>query len=110
VHDRGVTFRFRDPDAQEISVHLEGAKQPRTCCTVDASAWTAVGKANLILDSSVAEAKAKPMIIVMPLGYGAPEIVQRSSGAQSQRQIYLDTSVQVRSAQPQRDNKRPNGG
>lgn len=44
----------------------------------DASAWTAVGKANLILDFLIAEGKAKPMIIVMPLGYGAPEIVQRT--------------------------------
>jgi enterochelin esterase family protein len=44
----------------------------------DASAWTAVGRANLILDSLIAEAKAKPMIIVMPLGYGAPEIVRRT--------------------------------
>jgi enterochelin esterase family protein len=45
----------------------------------DASAWTAVGRANLILDSLIAEAKAKPMIIVMPLGYGAPEIVRRTA-------------------------------
>jgi enterochelin esterase-like enzyme len=44
----------------------------------DASAWTEVGKANLIFDSLLAEAKAKPMIIVMPLGYGAPEIVRRT--------------------------------
>ncbi|HEX4749999.1 MAG TPA: alpha/beta hydrolase-fold protein [Bryobacteraceae bacterium] len=44
----------------------------------DASAWTAVGRANLILDSLIADAKAKPMVIVMPLGYGAPEIVERS--------------------------------
>jgi enterochelin esterase-like enzyme len=43
-----------------------------------ASAWTQVGKANLILDTLIAEGKAKPMIIVMPLGYGAPEIVQRN--------------------------------
>ena len=41
----------------------------------DASGWTAVGKANLILDSLIAEGKAKPMIVVMTLGYGAPEIV-----------------------------------
>jgi enterochelin esterase family protein len=46
----------------------------------DASGWTAVGKANLILDSLIDEGKAKPMIIVMPLGYGAPQIVQRSRG------------------------------
>ncbi len=44
----------------------------------DASAWTTVGRANLILDSLIADGKAKPMIIVMPLGYGAPEIVQRT--------------------------------
>jgi enterochelin esterase-like enzyme len=44
----------------------------------DASAWTTVGKANLILDSLIADGKAKPMIVVMPLGYGAPEIVQRT--------------------------------
>jgi enterochelin esterase-like enzyme len=41
----------------------------------DASGWTAVGRANVILDNLIAQGKAKPMIIVMPLGYGAPEIV-----------------------------------
>src|SRR5229473_3020209 len=41
----------------------------------DASAWTAVGRANVILDNLIAQGKAKPMLIVMPLGYGAPEIV-----------------------------------
>lgn len=44
----------------------------------DASGWTAVGKANLILDSLIATGRIKPMIVVMPLGYGAPEIVQRT--------------------------------
>ncbi len=44
----------------------------------DASAWTAVGKANLILDHMIAEGKAKPMLVVMPLGYGAPEILTRN--------------------------------
>lgn len=43
-----------------------------------ANGWTAVGKANLILDSLLAENKIEPMIVVMPLGYGAPEIVQRT--------------------------------
>ena len=37
-----------------------------------ADAWTTVGKANLIMDNLVAEGKAKPMIVVMPLGYGVP--------------------------------------
>jgi enterochelin esterase-like enzyme len=43
--------------------------------TDDASAWTAVGRANFILDNLIAQGKARPMIVVMPLGYGAPEIV-----------------------------------
>lgn len=41
----------------------------------DASGWTAVGRANVILDNLIAQGKAKAMIVVMPLGYGAPEIV-----------------------------------
>ena len=49
----------------------------------DASAWTAVGRANLILDTLISQNKVKPMIIVMPLGYGAPEIVQRPQGQRS---------------------------
>jgi enterochelin esterase-like enzyme len=42
----------------------------------DASGWTAVGRANVILDNLIAQGKVKPMIVVMPLGYGAPEIVK----------------------------------
>ncbi len=40
--------------------------------------WWMVGNANVSLDNLIAQGKAKPMIIVMPLGYGAPEIVQRT--------------------------------
>jgi len=47
----------------------------------DASGWTAVGRTNVILDNLIAQGKAKPMIVVMPLGYGAPEIVTRGFGA-----------------------------
>lgn len=43
----------------------------------DARAWTVVGRANVILDNLIAQGKAKPMIVVMPLGYGAPEMVSR---------------------------------
>ncbi len=46
----------------------------------DASAWTAVGRANVILDNLIARGKAKPMLIVMPLGYGAPEVLAPDSG------------------------------
>jgi enterochelin esterase-like enzyme len=47
----------------------------------DASGWTAVGRANVILDNLIAQGKAKPMIIVMPLGYGTMEIIRRGRGA-----------------------------
>lgn len=42
----------------------------------DASGWTAVGDANVILDNLIAQGKAKPMIVVMPLGYGTLEFVR----------------------------------
>jgi enterochelin esterase-like enzyme len=44
----------------------------------DASGWTAVGQAHVILDNLIAAGKIKPMLVVMPLGYGAPEIVSRT--------------------------------
>ncbi|HKW97462.1 MAG TPA: alpha/beta hydrolase-fold protein [Bryobacteraceae bacterium] len=47
----------------------------------DASAWTVVGRANVILDNVIAQGKAKPMLVVMPLGYGAPEILNRGVGS-----------------------------
>ncbi len=46
----------------------------------DASGWTAVGRAHVILDNLIAQGKVKPMVVVMPLGYGAPEIVSRAPG------------------------------
>ena len=47
----------------------------------DASAWSTVGFANLILDNLIAQGKAKPMIVVMPLGYGALEVLQPQGNA-----------------------------
>jgi enterochelin esterase-like enzyme len=47
----------------------------------DASGWTAVGLANVILDNLIAQGKAKPMIVVMPLGYGTMELVRAGWGA-----------------------------
>jgi len=46
----------------------------------DASGWSAVGRANVILDNLIAQGKAKPMLVVMPFGYGAPEILSRGFG------------------------------
>lgn len=49
----------------------------------DASAWTAVGHMNVILDNLIALGKAKPMIVVMPLGYGTMEMIREGWAAWS---------------------------
>jgi enterochelin esterase-like enzyme len=46
----------------------------------DASGWMAVGRAHVILDNLIAQGKTKPMLVVMPLGYGAPEILRGGFG------------------------------
>lgn len=46
-----------------------------------ADGWTSVGRANFILDNLIAQSKVKPMLIVMTLGYGAPEVLHRGPGA-----------------------------
>jgi enterochelin esterase-like enzyme len=47
----------------------------------DASGWTAVGRANVILDNLIAQGKTKPMIVVMPLGYGTMQMIRHSWNA-----------------------------
>ena len=42
----------------------------------DATAWTTAGRADIILDNLIAAGKARPMIVVMPLGYGTLEVVR----------------------------------
>jgi enterochelin esterase-like enzyme len=49
----------------------------------DASGWSAVGHMNVILDNLIAQGKAKPMIVVMPLGYGTMEIIRQGWGEHS---------------------------
>ena len=53
----------------------------------DASGWTAVGRANAILDNLIAQGKAKPMIVVMPLGYGTMEMIRLSWEAWSHSEL-----------------------
>jgi enterochelin esterase-like enzyme len=40
--------------------------------TADETTWTRLGRANMIVDNVLAAGKARPFIIVMPFGYGAP--------------------------------------
>ncbi|HEY0307742.1 MAG TPA: alpha/beta hydrolase-fold protein [Acidobacteriaceae bacterium] len=42
-----------------------------------ANAWTAAGHADRILDTLIDAGKAKPMVVVMPLGYGTMHTLQR---------------------------------
>jgi len=53
----------------------------------DASGWTAVGHANVIFDNLIAQGKAKPMIVVMPLGYGTMEMIRLAWGAWSHTEL-----------------------
>jgi enterochelin esterase family protein len=41
----------------------------------DARAWTAVGRINIIADNLIAWHQARPMVIVMPWGYGSDKII-----------------------------------
>lgn len=41
----------------------------------DASSWTSTGCAHIILDNLIAQKRARPMLVVMPLGYGTLEVV-----------------------------------
>jgi enterochelin esterase-like enzyme len=42
--------------------------------TDETSAWVTAGRENIIMDNLIAQGKAKPMIIINTLGYGAPEM------------------------------------
>ncbi len=56
----------------------------------DARGWTDVGRAHTIFDNLTAQRKAKPMLVVMPLGYGAPEVVTRGARDPVLRQKNMD--------------------
>ena len=44
-------------------------------------AWIDVGRANVILDNLIARKQAKPMVVVMPLGYGTLHMLDGGWGA-----------------------------
>ncbi|AIE85980.1 esterase [Fimbriimonas ginsengisoli] len=52
-----------------------------------AIAWSEVGKAHLILDNLIAQRKAKPMLVVMPLGYGVPNFATSGGGFSDGRRV-----------------------
>ena len=52
-----------------------------------ANGWTAVGLANVILDNLIAQQKAKPMIVVMTLGYGDLKMLEHGFRAFSHEEL-----------------------
>jgi enterochelin esterase family protein len=54
----------------------------------DATAWVSVGLANVILDNLIARRQAKPMLVVMPLGYGTMDIVRAGWQRVRDRQLW----------------------
>jgi len=56
----------------------------------DASAWTSVGLANVILDNLIARKQAVPMLIVMPLGYGTMEVIRGGWGGVRNRELWTE--------------------
>jgi enterochelin esterase family protein len=64
----------------------------------DASGWSAVGRAHVIMDNLIAQKRAKPMLVVMPLGYGAPEILNRDSSAPRDRELSNRNMTKFREA------------
>jgi enterochelin esterase-like enzyme len=45
----------------------------------ESSSWAETGFANIILDHLIAEGRAKPMIVVMPVAYGGTEILAKDA-------------------------------
>ncbi len=59
----------------------------------DASAWTAAGQAHVILDNLIAARKVRPLLIVMPFGYGfanVPDRIAEQFGTLSTQKKIMD--------------------
>lgn len=55
----------------------------------DARSWTEVGRAHLIADHLIAQGMIKPMVIVMPSGYGDAEVLARPEHVDRWQQIWV---------------------
>ena len=60
----------------------------------DATAWATVGRANVILDNLIARGQAKPMLVVMPLGYGRLDILAGGFDRQRPREL-TDANIRI---------------
>jgi enterochelin esterase-like enzyme len=55
----------------------------------DTTVWIGAGRANVILDNLIPRSHAKPMIVVMPLGYGTREILTNRNATVMKRNLEL---------------------
>lgn len=65
--------------------------------TDETSAWTTAGRENVILDNLISQGKAKEMIIVNTLGYGAPEMLEPGAGPYSKEALKKNEELFVSS-------------
>jgi len=61
-------------------------------------AWVSVGRANIILDNLIALGKAKPMLVVMPLGYGNKQVIAGGWAGLGNTAVWKDSIVKFRDA------------
>jgi enterochelin esterase-like enzyme len=66
-------YRPDTPNAYPVLYLLHGFSD-------DARGWTQVGQAHVILDNLLAEGKIRPMVVVMPLGYGTMAVLNSTPG------------------------------
>jgi enterochelin esterase family protein len=59
-------------------------------------AWVSVGRANVILDNLIAQGGAKPMLIVMPLGYGNKEVIANGWAGLQNKEVWQDSVSKFR--------------
>lgn len=64
----------------------------------DASGWTSVGRANFILDNLIAQNRVQPMIVVMTLGYGTPQMLNFGWTAFSHTELVGENMTRYRQA------------
>lgn len=64
----------------------------------DAGAWTAVGHANVIFDNLIQAGKARPMIVVMPLGYGTMDMIRLGWGVWNHHDVRDQNFTKFREA------------
>jgi len=62
------------------------------------SAWTLMGKVNVMLDNLIAQGKVRPMIVVMPWGYGNMQMISRGWAAWTDPRLIADNFTKFSNA------------